>query len=54
MTKAELIEAIKALLELNKSVNIQFHGRPDCKCCGLAEGIESLLEVDSRDDTKDD
>ena len=50
MTKDELIAGIKALLELNKSVNIQFHGRPDCKICGLAEGIESLLEKESSDE----
>lgn len=47
MNKAELIEAIKALLEVNKTVNIEFHGRPDCKNCGLAEDIESLLEKES-------
>ena len=49
MTKAELIKAIKALLELSKSVNMQYHGRPDCKSCGLDEGIEALLKKEQQD-----
>ena len=44
MTKQELIKHIHDILDMQKVVMMEHHGRPDCKNCSLAETIQELLD----------
>ena len=34
---------IKALIEAAKKINLELHGREDCKNCALLEQLEEML-----------
>jgi len=36
-------ESIKALIEAAKILNLELHGREDCKNCALMEQLEEML-----------
>ena len=36
-------ESIKALIEVVKTLNLEFYGREDCKNCVLMEQLEEML-----------
>ena len=37
-------DEVEKLIDRQEKVNLQLHGRPDCKSCSLAESIQALLE----------
>ena len=47
---SNLVSDIQALLESHRQMNLNYHGRPDCKSCSLMEDMERLLgaEINSR------
>lgn len=43
MTKQELIRKLKAMIEASEMLNLELHGRPDCKSCALREQLQELV-----------
>jgi len=41
MTK--LIDELKMLVDMSKVVNMEKHGRQDCKSCSLQEQLEQII-----------
>ena len=35
---------LKALIEASEKLNLEFHGRPDCKNCSLQEQLAELIK----------
>ena len=35
---------LKALIKASKKLNLEFHGRPDCKNCSLQEQLAELIK----------
>lgn len=44
MTIELLLKKLEDIIAINKSVHLEYHGRPDCKSCALAEVIEDLIK----------
>ena len=36
---------LKALIEASEKLNLEFHGRPDCKNCSLQEQLAELIKA---------
>lgn len=47
-----LADRLQEVLDMNKKVQLEWHGRPDCKNCSLAETIEPILH-DAREAVRD-
>lgn len=44
MTKSELLQRLQDLVDISKSVHMEYHGRPDCKYCSLQEELERIIK----------
>lgn len=49
MTKDELIQRIQEVLDMDQVVQMEHHGRPDCKNCSVAEVIQELINEEVKD-----
>ncbi len=44
MTKKDLIRKLEAMIEASKVINMEAHGRQDCKSCSLLEVLERTVK----------
>ena len=57
MTKhinVDTLDHIKEIIQMAKVVNMEYHGRPDCKNCILMETIEEVLQPETPEERKKD
>ena len=40
----EQLDTFQKFIDTSKEINLGYHGRPDCKSCGLMEAIEEAIE----------
>lgn len=40
----KLIDKLKSLVKASKKLNLETHGREDCKSCTLMENLEVIIE----------
>lgn len=50
MTNERKLELIQLAIEMQRTLNMQYHGRPDCKSCVLAETIQDILDEEKKDE----
>ena len=43
---------LKALIEASEKLNLEFHGRPDCKNCSLQEQLAELTKAKEQSDER--
>ena len=45
----KLIDKLQALVDMSKVVQMERHGRPDCKNCNVAELLQEIIDEENKD-----
>ena len=48
----KLIDKLQALVKASKMLNLELHGREDCKSCTLQENLEVIIAEEQLKDIK--
>lgn len=48
----KLIDKLKILVDVDRSLNLENHGRPDCKSCALQEALSGIIEEEEKKEGK--
>lgn len=48
MSNNQLIQKLQALIDMSKVVQMEQHGREDCKNCNIAEVLQEIIDEEVR------